>query len=43
MKTHTLLGYEILKSSTRPVMRMAALIALEHHERWERSEYPTEF
>lgn len=40
MKTHTLLGYEILKHSGSPVMKMAAMIALEHHERWDGKGYP---
>ena len=40
MKTHTLLGYEILKHSGSPVMKMAAMIALEHHERWDGNGYP---
>jgi response regulator RpfG family c-di-GMP phosphodiesterase len=40
MKTHTLVGYEILKSSGRDVLKAAALIALEHHERWDGSGYP---
>lgn len=40
MKTHTLLGYEILKGSSRYVMKTAAIIALEHHERWDGTGYP---
>ena len=40
MKTHTLVGYEILKSSGRDVLKAAALIALEHHERWDGTGYP---
>ena len=40
MKTHTLLGYQILKGSSRPIMQAAAVIAHEHHERWNGSGYP---
>jgi response regulator RpfG family c-di-GMP phosphodiesterase len=40
MKTHTLIGHDILNKSARPVMKMAARIALEHHERWDGAGYP---
>ena len=40
MKTHTRLGFQILKGSGRPVMQAAAVIAHEHHERWDGSGYP---
>jgi response regulator RpfG family c-di-GMP phosphodiesterase len=40
MKTHTLLGYQILKGSSRPIMQAAAVIAHEHHERWNGCGYP---
>ncbi len=40
MKTHSLVGFEMLKSSTRDLMRSAARIALEHHENWDGSGYP---
>ncbi len=40
MKTHTLLGFQILKGSSRPVMQAAAVIAHEHHERWNGTGYP---
>ena len=35
MRNHAELGYEMLKHSTRPLMKLAATIALEHHERWD--------
>jgi len=40
MKRHTLLGHQILKGSSRPIMQAAAVIAHEHHERWNGSGYP---
>jgi PAS domain S-box-containing protein len=40
MKTHSAIGYRILGSSERSIMRAAALIALEHHERWNGEGYP---
>lgn len=40
IKTHSRIGYEILKGSDRPVLRAAATIALEHHERWDGKGYP---
>lgn len=40
MKTHPTIGYEILKDSTAPVLKMGAVIALNHHERWDGSGYP---
>ena len=40
MKTHAIKGYEIFKNSTRPILKMAAIIAKEHHERWDGKGYP---
>ena len=40
MKTHSQLGYDILKHSEREVLQAAATIALEHHERWDGFGYP---
>jgi len=40
MKTHTLKGYDIFQHSKRPLLKMAAIIAREHHERWDGSGYP---
>ncbi|MBV5348236.1 response regulator [bacterium] len=40
MKTHSSIGYDILKHSTRPLLQAAAIIALEHHEKWDGSGYP---
>lgn len=40
MKTHAIIGHHILRRSDAPVFRMAADIALRHHERWDGSGYP---
>src|SRR3989338_1648197 len=40
MKNHPLIGHEILRDAKAPVLKMAALIALNHHERWDGSGYP---
>ena len=40
MNNHTVLGAEILGQSDIPVFRMAADVALTHHECWDGSGYP---
>jgi len=40
MKTHVEIGYNILKGSTREVLQTAAIVANEHHEKWDGSGYP---
>jgi CHASE2 domain-containing sensor protein len=40
MKTHTTMGATILGGSNAPLIQMAELIALTHHERWDGSGYP---
>jgi len=40
MRTHTRLGANMLSGSRRPLMRLAATIAAEHHENWDGSGYP---
>lgn len=40
IQEHTTIGYNILKHSTREIMQSAAIIALQHHERWDGSGYP---
>jgi PAS domain S-box-containing protein len=40
MKTHTSLGAGLLSGSSSPVLQMAALIAENHHERWDGTGYP---
>ncbi|ANQ53972.1 phosphohydrolase [Thermosipho sp. 1063] len=40
MKTHTEIGYKILNSVENSLFKIAANIALYHHENWDGSGYP---
>jgi len=40
MKTHTRIGYEILKDSPSKYLQMGAVIALSHHEKFNGTGYP---
>lgn len=40
MDTHAALGYEMLKHSDRALLKTAAIVAYEHHEKWDGSGYP---
>ncbi|MEI6709080.1 MAG: HD domain-containing phosphohydrolase [Methylococcales bacterium] len=40
MKTHAQIGYDILSRGRSPLFKMAAEIALYHHEKWDGSGYP---
>ncbi len=40
MKTHTVIGYELLKDSGSEFLQMGAVIALGHHEKYDGSGYP---
>lgn len=40
MNSHPQLGYEMLKHSERELLKMAAIVAHEHHEKWDGSGYP---
>ncbi len=40
MKTHAELGYEMLKGSNRALLKAAATVAYEHHEKWDGTGYP---
>src|SRR5688572_30258684 len=40
MRRHPVIGHEILKGSASKYVRMGALIALGHHEKYDGSGYP---
>ncbi|XOV77824.1 MAG: DUF3369 domain-containing protein [Aestuariibacter sp.] len=40
VKQHAEAGYELLKDSDKPIIQTAALLAKQHHERWDGSGYP---
>jgi len=40
MKTHSQLGYDLLKTSSRMTLKAAAIIALQHHEKYNGTGYP---
>jgi len=40
MKTHAELGFNLLNHSDRPVLKTAAIIAYQHHEKWDGNGYP---
>jgi len=40
MKKHAELGYEMLKSSKRDLLKLAATLAYQHHEKWDGNGYP---
>ena len=40
MRTHTTIGYEVLKDSSSQLLRMGAEIAHSHHEKYEGTGYP---
>ncbi len=40
MKTHTQIGYEILKNSKRETLKTAGIVSYTHHEKWDGTGYP---
>ena len=40
VKTHTTIGYNLLKNSKREILKAAAIVAHEHHERYDGKGYP---
>ncbi len=41
IKTHTTQGERILAGSSHPILKLAQSIALNHHERWDGTGYPS--
>lgn len=40
MKKHSEIGFNILKGSNRPILQAAAIVAHEHHEKYDGTGYP---
>ncbi|TYK66034.1 response regulator [Colwellia echini] len=40
MKTHAAIGGKILENSNSPLLQLAYVLAMEHHEKWDGSGYP---
>ena len=40
MSKHPELGFKTIKNSNRPLLKAAAIVAYEHHEKWDGSGYP---
>jgi len=40
MEKHAQLGYDMLRHSTRPILKAAATLAYQHHEKWNGKGYP---
>ena len=40
MQTHVDIGYNMLKNSERSLLKTAAIIAHQHHEKWDGTGYP---
>lgn len=39
-RKHSVIGYNILKNSQRDILKTAAIVAMDHHEKWDGSGYP---
>jgi HD-GYP domain-containing protein (c-di-GMP phosphodiesterase class II) len=40
MQTHAEVGYSLLKHSSRKLLKVAAIVAYEHHEKYDATGYP---
>jgi len=40
MKTHPSLGYEVFKDSQKQILKVASIVAQQHHEKWDGTGYP---
>ena len=41
IKNHTVMGYKMLVHSQRTLLKAAAVIAFQHHEKWDGTGYPS--
>jgi HD-GYP domain-containing protein (c-di-GMP phosphodiesterase class II) len=41
MKSHTVIGYNLLKNSKRHILKTAAIVAYQHQEKWNGKGYPS--
>ena len=42
MDTHAERGYNMIKNSQRPLLKAAAIVAYQHHEKWNGKGYPNQ-
>ncbi|WP_373232852.1 HD domain-containing phosphohydrolase [Cohnella sp.] len=40
IKSHTNIGYQLLRGSKRELLRTSAIVAEQHHEKWDGTGYP---
>ena len=40
MNSHTVLGFNMIKNSQRPLLKAAAIVAYQHHEKYDGTGYP---
>ena len=40
MKTHVEIGYELVRYSSQDILKYAAIISYQHHEKWDGTGYP---
>jgi PAS domain S-box-containing protein len=40
MKQHCQIGYDLLQNSNKPILKASAIVAYEHHEKWDGTGYP---
>ena len=40
IKIHPVLGYEVFQNSKKQILKIASIVAHEHHEKWDGTGYP---
>jgi len=40
MQQHCQVGYDLLQNSNKPILKASAIVAYEHHEKWDGTGYP---